>query len=281
VLRLGHTLFVGLSDWINEAGGEGEAPDGFVLIPAGSFAMGCTPAQAATGDCESDESPVHTVTLTQDFYMGATEVTQGEFESLMGYNPSDFDSCGSDRPVESLNWYESAAYANALSSSEGLDSCYTCTGSGSGVSCSPVSESDPDPYSCEGYRLPTEAEWEYAARAGTDLVYAGSDDLDAVAWTSATSGGTPHAVGSLSPNGWGLYDMSGNVWEWTGDWYDGSTYDRGDSVDPVGASTGSYRVNRGGSWNNPPRNARVAFRDRNTPDNRYNTLGLRLLRTIP
>jgi formylglycine-generating enzyme required for sulfatase activity len=128
--------------------------------------------------------------------------------------------------------------------------------------------------------LPTEAEWEYAARAGTDLVYAGSDDDSAVAWTYETSGDTPHAVESLSPNGWGLYDMGGNVFEWTEDWYDDSVYYRGDSVDPVGASSGTYRVCRGGSWYVTVAYARVANRVYGYPVDRYYDLGFRLVRTI-
>jgi formylglycine-generating enzyme required for sulfatase activity len=250
--------------------------DGFVLIPIGRFDMGCTPAQEPFG-CSETELPVNLVTFTGAFYMGTTEVTQGEFGALMGYNPSYVLSCGSDCPVDNLTWHESAAYANALSVAEGLDACYGCAGSGSTVTCLPLSESDP--YGCGGYRLPTEAEWEYAARAGTDLVYSGSDLVYEVAWTSLTSDGTPHPVGSLAANGWGLYDMSGNVSEWTGDLWGEETYAGGDRVDPVGAVESFYRMHRGGSHNSVY--VRVAIRSFSIPAIRSSGLGFRLVRTSP
>jgi formylglycine-generating enzyme required for sulfatase activity len=248
-----------------------------ISISAGSFEMGCTAAQELTGYCEDDEYPMHTINLTRDFWLSQTEVTQAEFESTMGYNPSYFTSCGTDCPVDEVSWHESAAYANAVSATEGLESCYTCTGIGATVGCAPAM----DPYDCIGYRLATEAEWEYAARCSIDAVYAGSDDVDEVAWASFTSDAATHPVASLAANACGLYDMSGNVWEWTGDWYSSSYYSSSPSTDPTGASTGDSRAKRGGSWNSDPRTVRVANRVPYYPVGVPGIFGLRLARTGP
>ncbi len=155
--------------------------------------------------------------------------------------------------------------------------CYSCSGSGDDVTCA-VSLS---PYACDGYRLPTEAEWEGAARCGEDLRYAGSNEPDGVGWTSENSGGTPHPVAGKEANACGLYDMSGNVWEWTQDGYAEDYYTAAGRTDPVGDWTSSVRVNRGGSWICIPRYTRVAVRFKDRPDIRWNDLGLRLVRTIP
>jgi formylglycine-generating enzyme required for sulfatase activity len=225
-----------------------------VKIPAGSFTMGCTVEQGS--DCFGDEKPAHNVTLTGSFWLQTTEVTQGQWKSVMGNNPSEFSSCGDDCAVEQVSWYEAVAFAQKLSATERLRG-------GS------------------AYRLPTEAEWEYAARAGQGMKYAGSNSAGDVAWHDGNSGEKTHPVGQKLPNDWGLYDMSGNVWEWTGDWYDGDVYEQGDSVDPVGPSAGAYRVRRGGSWYDAPRDARVANRIRITPGYRGFNFGVRLLKTIP
>ncbi len=246
----------------------------FVTVCGQTFDMGCTPGQSS---CEADESPVRTTTLTRDFYLSRTEVTQGQFLALMGYNPSVVPSCGASCPAEFVTWHESAAFANALSSAAGLPSCYSCTGSGSTVSCTGPS----DPYACTGYRLPTEAEWEGAARCSEDLLYAGSDEIDDIAWHGGNSGSTPHAVGGLQANTCGLSDMSGNVWEWVNDWYTSGAYVGGVATDPSGTASGANRVLRGGGWSSDPQNTRVAVRVDDAPGGRLGNRGIRLARTAP
>jgi formylglycine-generating enzyme required for sulfatase activity len=246
----------------------------FVSICAHRFEMGCTAGQS---DCGLDESPVMPVTLTHAYYMKETEVTRGEFTALMGYNPSYFSTYDDTCPVEMTSWHEAAAYANAMSAAEGLSRCYTCTGSGTGVTCT----ASVDPYTCPGYRLPTEAEWEAAARCGEDTLYAGSDDIDDVAWHEGSIG-SPRTlpVATKAPNACGLSDMSGNVNEWQHDWY-GVAYTAMGVADPVGPSSGTSMVRRGGSWNAPASVARVARRGGSEPSYRSNTSGFRIARTIP
>jgi formylglycine-generating enzyme required for sulfatase activity len=260
----------GREDYVADHGGR------MIKIDAQTFEMGCT---AGMADCEEHESPAHFVTLTNDFFIGETEVTQGEYEAMMGTNPSNFSSCGLDCPVEDLSWHEAAAFANAVSDSEGLEQCYTCTEDGSifGLDC-PVAIG---PYSCDGYRAPTEAEWEAAARCGADTLYAGSTVIGHVAWWEGNSGGTTQPVATKISNDCGLYDMTGNVWEWTQDFYSASYYSTSPDIDPVGATSSTDRTTRGGSWYNSLEYLPVSRRYGNLPWWSNFQTGFRLARTSP
>jgi len=246
----------------------------YALISAGTFTMGSPTSEPYRGSGEDQ----HTVTLTRDFYIGLYEVTQAQWQALMGNNPSTFSSCGSSCPVERVNWYEAVAYANALSQSEGFEACYTLSGCagdpGEDMECSDnVGFSGLD---CTGYRLPTEAEWEYAARACTTTAwYCGSNEscVADIAWYA---GSTTQPVGQKNPNAWGLYDMSGNVWEWVWDWYDDFP---SSATDPTGPSSGQYRVFRGGGWGSDASGVRSADRNYRAPGNRTYDLGFRLARS--
>lgn len=244
-------------------------PITFQGIGAGCFQMGCTPGDT---ECAADENPAHTVRLTRSFYLMETAMTQSQFFALTGLDPSYRD--GDDLPVEKVTWHMAAAAANALSKAEHFDQCYTCMGWGHTTRC----KSSADPYACEGYRLPTEAEWEYAARCGEGTVYAGSDDANLVAWTNANSGGKTQVVGALKENGCGLYDMGGNVSTWVDDWY--SLYVPGFLQDPVGSPGSEYRGVRGGTWFGDPSTARVSYRSLAGPWNVSADRGLRLARTM-
>lgn len=241
-----------------------------IRIAASTFDMGCTPGQS---DCETYEMPVMPVTLTHDYYIGETEVTQGQYEAVMGTNPSFFSGCA-DCPVEHVNWHMAAAYTNALSTSAGLTECYTCT-----ASCVVAM----NPYTCDGYRLPTEAEWEGAARCGGDLLYAGSNTAGDVGWYGDWGINGPRAVAGLDANACGLYDMSGNVFELTQDWYSAVYYTSSGLTDPRGPSSTEpeARTCRGGSYMTPVNWIRVAYRSICGLEQLHGGLGFRLTRTIP
>ena len=260
-----------------------------IAIPAGTFTMG-----GGAADTENSYAD-HEVTLTHDFWIGETEITRGEWEAWSGGSgwafttsyPCTTSTTEADCPADSICWYDVAMYANALSVAEGLAECYLADGTDLAAAYLT------DPYACPGYRLPTEAEWEYAARADGPYRYAGSDTLDDVAWNSynAYSLGTySHEVATLAPNAWGLYDMSGNLWELTNDWYDpshGGFADGSADVDPAGPATGSEegyegsgRVFRGGSWGRDGSYERVAFRYTENPAYRLNSFGARLSRSM-
>ncbi len=223
-----------------------------VKVSGGTFQMGATPEQGS--EIDEDELPVHSVTLS-DYWIGETEVTQLLWHAVMGSNPS---LCAGDSqlPVENVSWDDCQEFITRLNQLTG-----------------------------QSFRLPTEAEWEFAARGGNSsqgYKYAGSNTIGDVAWyydnscalgSSSPDYGT-HPVATKSPNELGLYDMSGNVWEWCQDWY--GSYSSSAQTDPVGPSSGSNRVERGGSWNNNARVCRVAFRRSSTPSIRLNYLGLRL-----
>ena len=214
-----------------------------VLIPAGTFTMG---TNATDQDWLKDSRPVHEVTISHDFWLGKYDVTQAQWVAVMGRNPSYFK--GDDLPVETVSWTDAQGFIG------------TVNGATNG-----------------GFRLPTESEWEYACRAGTTGETYGN--LDGIAWYDGNSGKTTHPVGQKQPNAFGLYDMNGNVWQWCQDWY--GDYPSGSVTDPQGASSGSFRVIRGGSWINTAPNVRSANRRRDDPGIRYSDLGFRLLRTLP
>ncbi len=238
-----------------------------VLVPKGSFTMG-----SPTTEPERYSNEVqHPVTLTTDFWMAESEVTQSQYRNLTGSSPSYFQ--GDDLPVEQVSWYEAVAYCNALSVKEMLTPCYQINGTTVGWA---------EGVKCPGSRLPTEAEWEYAANPVSPprTVYAGSDTVDGVAWYSNNFGSTTHAVKTKTANGRGLYDLSGNVWEWVWDWYQGN-YEVLPATDPIGPTTGADRVFRGGSWYVTAAFSRVAGRYSYTPSLRSVYLGFRLVRSNP
>ena len=228
------------------------------------------------------------ILVTRDFEIQSTEVTQEQFEAVMGYNPSHFASCPAC-PVEMVNWHEAAAFCNTLSTTAGLSRCYECWGGSDEVNCTPTARYA-NPYDCPGYRLPTEAEWEYAVRSGdTMATYNGELDVSGcvpspvlapIAWYCGNSDSTPHPVGDLDPNAWGLYDMLGSVFEWCHDWY--RAYPSGSLTDPWGPLTGSERILRGGSWRYHAQRVRAADRGRGTSVHAgWDHIGFRPARTMP
>ena len=227
----------------------------FVLIPTGSFMMGSPPDEPGRGDDERQ----HRVTLTKGFYMGVTEVTQRQWRQIMGNNPSHFQDCGADCPVEFVSWNDCQEFVQRLNQSEVGNR----------------------------YRLPTEAEWEYACRAGSITGFAngsitqtgcGHDaNLDVMGWYCGNSGKKPHPVAQRKPNAFGLYDMHGNIWEWCQDWY--GIYPSGHVSNPTGPSSGSCRVLRGGGWHEDVEGCRSAIRVGRSPGSRAGTIGFRLART--
>jgi formylglycine-generating enzyme required for sulfatase activity len=209
-------------------------------IPGGDFTMGC---KARDNNCQADEKPVTLVSLN-NFMIGRFEVTQRQYLTILGSNPSYNYNCA-DCPVEEVSWDDAQRFISKLNELSG-----------------------------KNYRLPTEAEWEFAAAGGKDFVYVGADVIKDVAWYAENSGNTTHPVGLNTPNSFGLYDMSGNVWEWCSDWY--QPYKGTHQTNPQGPSTGSYRVIRGGSWNNSAKSCRVSTRFNNSQTNRFFNLGFRL-----
>ena len=215
-----------------------------VRVESGTFTMGATAEMKKPDD---DEKPTHQVTLTNDYYIGKYEVTQALWQAVMGSNPSYFK--GNNLPVEKVSWDDCQEFLSKLNSITG-----------------------------KTFRLPTEAEWEYAARGGKKYrgnQYSGSNNLSDVAWYGDNSGSKTHAVGTKQPNELGIYDMSGNVLEWCQDWYD--KYSSFSQVNPTGASSGSNRVRRGGCWSYNARRCRSSFRINRTPNCRRDCLGLRLV----
>jgi len=197
-------------------------------------------------DRDSDEKPVHEVCVN-DFYIGKYEVTQKQWQDIMGDYPKYFGNC-SDCPVAEISWNDTEEFINKLNKKTG-----------------------------KKYRLPTEAEWEYAARSGgKNDKYAGGNDVDSFAWYSSNSGSKIHPVGQKKPNGLGIYDMSGNVWEWVQDWYDENYYKNSPKDNPKGPNGTTFRVLRGGSWFSIPVNLRTSKRSRLEPADRISDNGFRL-----
>ncbi|HPE70476.1 MAG TPA: formylglycine-generating enzyme family protein, partial [Thermotogota bacterium] len=251
-----------------------------VRVRGGTFRMGNT-----RNDPEGNiEEKPHEVTLTYDFWMGKYPVVFAEYDQycrIMKEKPPSDEGWGrGSRPVMNVSWFDAIGYCNWLSEKEGLAKAYDGNGNlldGNGRTTRDITK-------VEGYRLPTEAEWEYAARGGHksegDYKYAGSNDLDRVGWYGNNSGNKTHPVGQKDPNELGLYDMSGNVLEWCHDGYDKNWYKQGSQTNPVGPSQAcSYRVRRGGGWDDKAHFCRVANRLYHGPSNSYYHPGLRLSRT--
>ena len=220
----------------------------FIKVEAGTFTMGGTSEQG--DDCDDDEKPAHRVSLTKDYLMGKYPVTQAQWRAVMGSNPSYFESCD-NCPVENVSWDDIQEFLVKLNRQTGYN-----------------------------YRLPTEAEWEYAARGGRKskgYKYAGSNDIDKVAWYDDNSGDKTHPVGQKPPNELGIYDMSGNVYEWCSDWYE--DYSSGSQTNPKGPSSGQYRVLCGGSWGGYAWYCWVSYRYGSTPGTRLTDNGFRLCRS--
>ena len=237
--------------------------------------MGCTAGQT---ECNSTVKPAFQVRLTKPIMMQTTEVTLGHWRAVMGERESSVSDCDDACPVTEVSWYDAVQFANALSIKEARSPVYEIT-EGFHPAYGPRIESVSWNQSASGYRLPTEAEWEYAARAAQDTLYSGSDDPDQVAWTSGNSEDRVHKVAQKQPNAWGLYDMSGNVYEWCWDTWD--EYNRDDPVDPTGGQSAepSLRTQRGGGYSTKP--LPVSRRANNYPDGRGLSAsdGLRLVRT--
>jgi len=237
-----------------------------VLIPAGDFVMG-------DDGGEEDERPARKVQISA-FYMDKFEVTQKAYKALMGKSPAKFE--GDDRPVERPSWLYAIRYCNLRSLREGLKRCYD-------------EATQACDFAADGYRLPTEAEWEYACRAGTTARYSFGNDpaqLGDHAWFKGNAGGTTHPVGQKRPNPWGLHDMHGNVAEWCHDAYAEDAYAKGESKDPAGPKAGDERVLRGGSWGGSPDACRSSARASEKPGFAdvcfgYELYGFRCVRRAP
>ncbi len=237
-----------------------KTPKDMVYVKGGTFQMGST-------NDDSVKMLVHSVTVNK-FYIGKYEVTQKEWEDVMGSNPSRKYGFGNNYPVYFVSWYDAVEFCNAKSETESLTPCY-----------------DLNYWSCDftanGYRLPTEAEWEFAARGGNrsnGYQYSGSNDIDSVAWYRNNASKKTHPVGRKEANELGVYDMTGNVFEWCNDWYE--RYSSSSQTNPRGASTGSDRVYRGGSSGGRT-GLNLAFRHCINPDYGDGHLGFRIVKNIP
>jgi formylglycine-generating enzyme required for sulfatase activity len=217
-------------------------------VEGGTFMMGAMEDDARAN---ANEKPAHEVTLTYDYYMGQTEVTQGLWKAVMGSDNNPSTMKGDDLPVNNVLWGDARAFVYKLNQMTGLS-----------------------------FDLPTEAEWQFAARGGNrskGYLYAGSDNVRDVAWYSSNSGGVTHTVETKQPNELGIYDMSGNVFEWCSDWYSSSSYSSSSQTNPQGPSSGSARVLRGGSWNSNASCCHVANRNGGNPSHTRYDYGFRVV----
>ena len=255
-----------------------------IYVPGGNFAMG-----RSSGSGESNKLPSHSVTLSS-FYMSNYLVTQTEYAQYMqpGSSWTQNYGLGNNYPAYYVSWYAALKYCNLRSMAEGLTAAYSISGSTNPAYWGEVPTSSNATWNAvtcnwnaNGYRLPTEAEWEYAARGATntpDYLYSGSNDVNAVAWHYGNSGYRTHLVGSKAANGIGTYDMSGNVYEWCWDWYGSSYYSSSPQNNPQGPRSGITRVLRGGSWSNIDSSCRVSHRFGSNPSNGNFVYGLRVVR---
>lgn len=283
----------------------GTALGDLVRVAPNTFTMGCVDRRDDIDEddnCEDDERfvdelPDHRVQITRDLWVMPTEVTQARWTAGIVTTPSFHADCGDDCPVESVNWYEALRFANLMSDSDGLDPCYTLTecsgtlggGCGGAESCEGetytcaevgVTATGGDPTLCAGYRLPTEAEWEFLGRGTMSGAYPGVRDLEEMAWFEENSEGVTHPVCEKDTNVNRLCDMAGNVREWTWDWYADDTYPDTSRADPLGPDEGELRVCRGGHFGSDEAGVRLAKRDAATPTLRSRDLGFRLVRSI-
>jgi len=218
-----------------------QAPSDYVTIQPGTFKMGCSEEDKL---CDPDENPQHTVKITKPFQLAKLEVTQAQWQVVMGNNPSRFK--GETLPVEQVSYEQVQEFLKRMNArNDGFK-----------------------------YRLPTEAEWEYAARAGTTGPNSGA--LDDIAWHKGNSAGKSHPVGQKKPNAWGLFDMEGNVYEWTADWF--FDYEEDPQTDPKGPETGFEKIPRGGSWDSTPKGVRTSNRNMLEPEEGNFNIGFRLVR---
>jgi formylglycine-generating enzyme required for sulfatase activity len=274
-------------------------PGIFVTVTHGSFQMGSLTGEPCRQPWSVPEDP-HNVTLTHDFKIQDTEVTQAQFQDVMGYNPSYYATCGSDCPVEMVSWFEAAGYCNRLSEIAGTAKCYSCsTPPGPSMTCTYATDYQSNIYACPGYRLPTEAEWEFAYRGGSlSALYNGALDGDdcsgcdvstnatAIAWYCSNSavGGVkqPHPVRGKVANSLVLFDMAGNVAEYTNDWRDTVGLGTGDQTNPMGPASTliNEKVRRGGSHISPGPQLRAANREGWGPDAPASTTGFRPARSL-